>query len=136
MNKWLYRFGVYGIGLMIGSVISYYYVDVRSTTVRLKNGDEAPAILGKKLDGSSFELKDYRGDIVLLEFWASESASSRANSIQMKALNDEYKDVVFKDSTSFKLVSVAIESDRKAWEKVVSDLSRAISLTARLWKQR
>jgi hypothetical protein len=35
----------------------------------LKVGKEAPEIEGKDLDGKPFKLSDYRGKVVLLDFW-------------------------------------------------------------------
>ncbi len=32
-------------------------------------GEEAPDIEGNDLDGKSFKLSDYRGKVVLLDFW-------------------------------------------------------------------
>ena len=37
--------------------------------VRLQVGKEAPDIVGKDLDGVEFRLSDYRGKVVLLDFW-------------------------------------------------------------------
>jgi peroxiredoxin len=37
--------------------------------IGLAIGDRAPEILGKDLDGDSFKLSDYRGKVVLLDFW-------------------------------------------------------------------
>ena len=37
----------------------------------LRVGKEAPEISGKDLDGNDFKLSDYRGKIVLLDFWGN-----------------------------------------------------------------
>ena len=37
----------------------------------LEIGQQAPEIAGEDLDGQSFKLSDYRGKVVLLDFWAS-----------------------------------------------------------------
>ncbi len=39
------------------------------TTVGLQVGNEAPDIIGKDLDGVGFKLSDYRGKVVVLDFW-------------------------------------------------------------------
>lgn len=38
-------------------------------TVGLNPGDLAPEIEGKDLDGTPFKLSDYRGKVVMLDFW-------------------------------------------------------------------
>jgi cytochrome oxidase Cu insertion factor (SCO1/SenC/PrrC family) len=35
----------------------------------VNEGDLAPEITGKDADGKSFKLSDYRGKVVLLDFW-------------------------------------------------------------------
>jgi cytochrome oxidase Cu insertion factor (SCO1/SenC/PrrC family) len=42
-----------------------------SGAVGLKVGDAAPEIEGKDMDGKSLKLSDFRGKVVLLDFWAS-----------------------------------------------------------------
>jgi cytochrome oxidase Cu insertion factor (SCO1/SenC/PrrC family) len=36
----------------------------------IKIGDRAPDIQGEDADGKTFRLSDYRGKVVLLDFWA------------------------------------------------------------------
>ncbi len=37
----------------------------------LEVGNQAPEIDGEDIDGKKFKLSDYRGKVVLLDFWAS-----------------------------------------------------------------
>ena len=37
----------------------------------LRVGTEAPEIAGEDIDGSPFKLSDYRGKVVLLDFWGN-----------------------------------------------------------------
>jgi hypothetical protein len=39
--------------------------------VGLKKGQRAPEIVGRDIDGRQFKLTDYRGKVVLLDFWAT-----------------------------------------------------------------
>ncbi len=34
-------------------------------------GDPAPEIVGRDLDGVAFKLSDYKGKVVLLDFWGN-----------------------------------------------------------------
>jgi peroxiredoxin len=36
---------------------------------RLQIGMEAPEIVGEDLDGAAFKLSDYRGKVVVVDFW-------------------------------------------------------------------
>ena len=42
-----------------------------STNSGLTNGKPAPDIHGVDADGQTFQLSDYRGKVVLLDFWAA-----------------------------------------------------------------
>jgi hypothetical protein len=39
--------------------------------MNIRAGKEAPEIVGKDLDGKEFKLSDYRGKVVLLDFWGN-----------------------------------------------------------------
>jgi hypothetical protein len=41
----------------------------RPPVVGLNPGDRAPEISGEDIDGTHFKLSDYRGNVVLLDFW-------------------------------------------------------------------
>ena len=59
-------------GEMIGEVAtSYFKTHERKVTAKLRIavGKEAPEIEGPDIDGESFKLSDYRGKVVLLDFW-------------------------------------------------------------------
>jgi peroxiredoxin len=44
---------------------------VTSTSSGLDKGKPAPEIRGRDADGEPFQLSDYRGKVVLLDFWAA-----------------------------------------------------------------
>ena len=43
--------------------------DNSSGTVGLKNGNLIPEIVGKDVDGVEFRLSDYKGKVIMLDFW-------------------------------------------------------------------
>lgn len=119
MNKWIYRFGLYGIGLIIGSYMSFYYADSRSETVRLKNGDAVPSINLQDQNGNAFHLDSLKGDYVLIDFWSSYDPVSRANNIQVSELHKQFKDAYLKDSSMIKFVSFGVEENDENWKKII-----------------
>lgn len=50
----------------------------------------APEVVGTTLDGDTFRLSDHRGEVVLLNVWASWCAPCRAEAPGLAALADEY----------------------------------------------
>ena len=47
----------------------FHVCDVADRALRV--GKEAPDIVAKDLDGKEFKLSDYRGKVVLLDFWGN-----------------------------------------------------------------
>ena len=56
--------------LALGVVLAGCAMTGQPTTGVRKNG-AAPEIAGVDQDGKEFKLSDYRGKVVMLEFWAS-----------------------------------------------------------------
>lgn len=54
---------------------------------RLQIGMEAPELVGTDLDGRSIRLSDFRGQVVLVEFWADEVTACRASYTHLKSLH-------------------------------------------------
>ena len=42
---------------------------IGNVKVGLEVGDMAPEIIGEDIDGKRFKLSDYRGKVVMLDFW-------------------------------------------------------------------
>jgi len=55
-----------------------------SIGTELAIGEQVPALKGKTLDGKPFDLKDYRGKFILLDFWATWWALSQSGPIRAR----------------------------------------------------
>src|SRR5262249_54786889 len=58
-------------------------------------GKEAPDIEGEDQDGQRFKLSDYRGTVVLLDFWNQYSLGGRAQSPRERSLVQNLKNRAF-----------------------------------------
>ncbi|MEM6319452.1 MAG: TlpA disulfide reductase family protein [Bacteroidota bacterium] len=106
------------IGLIVVLVLGYvgriFYMQPK-----VVNGEDAPSISGTLLNGESFDLKELRGQYVLVDFWGSWCGPCLVEMPGIKQINEKYKDAQFKDANGLALVSVAIERDENRWKRAV-----------------
>ncbi len=82
----------------------------------LKIGEPAPLFSAKTYDGKTVNLKDYRGKVVLLDFWATWCRPCVHEMPTMKKIWTE-----FGKSPKFGMIGISLDRDGKAVEKFVRD---------------
>lgn len=55
------------------------------------NADDAPPFSGKTLDGETFDLQEHKGDVVLVNIWATWCEPCRAELPELARLHREYE---------------------------------------------
>jgi len=87
--------------------------------VRLANldkvaiGNAATDFTQKDINGSAVSLSSYKGNYVLLEFWASWCGPCRAENPNLRAAYQKYKD------KGFNILAVSLDDDSGKWKKAV-----------------
>lgn len=76
-------------------------------------GKEAPDFTEKKPDGTNMSLSDLRGNVVLLDFWASWCGPCRRANPSVVQLYNKYKD------QGFTVMSVSLDKDRERWLEAI-----------------
>jgi peroxiredoxin len=79
----------------------------------LSKGKQAPDFEEKKADGTTMKLSDLRGQVVLLDFWASWCGPCRAENPNVVRLYNKYKD------QGFTVMSVSLDKDGKKWQEAI-----------------
>ena len=96
-------------------------------------GEKAPEIEMMGTDGKTLKLSSLKGNVVLIDFWASWCGPCRRENPNVVEAYNKYKSKKFKEARGFKIFSVsldkskdswinAIKSDKLDWEYHVSDL--------------
>lgn len=78
-------------------------------------GFEAPNLVGQSPTGETIDLKDLRGKVVLLDFWASWCGPCRRENPNVKKLYDKYAE------KGFEILGVSLDRTKDRWEKAIAD---------------
>lgn len=78
-------------------------------------GAEAPNLVGPNPEGETISLKELRGKVVLLDFWASWCGPCRRENPRVKALYDRYAD------RGFEILGVSLDGNKDRWIKAIAD---------------
>lgn len=90
-----------------------------TTTPTLKEGknvgDLAPNFTLPDKDNNEIRLKNYRGKVVVLEFWSSNCSVCQSEMKDMEMVWNQ-----FRDSDKFAMIGVSLDSFEKAWRDYIS----------------
>lgn len=88
-----------------------------------QQGKPAPDFTQQSLSGENISLSQFRGKIVLIDFWASWCGPCRRENPNLVATYNKYKDKKFKTANArgFVVLSVSLDVNREAWEKAIKE---------------
>lgn len=84
-------------------------------------GEVAKDIVLSTPEGKEVKLSDLRGQMVLVDFWASWCAPCRRENPHIVAAYHEYKDTEFENGNGFTVLSVSLDTNRDSWLKAIAD---------------
>lgn len=80
-------------------------------------GGEAPDFVLKSLSGKNLRLSEYRGDVVMLSFWATWCGDCRAQLDELGAMRDRYQ------YAGVELLAVSLDQNARAAGDVTAEAS-------------
>lgn len=85
----------------------------------LNLGNKAPEIMQATPTGNVLTLGNYKGKMLLIDFWASWCAPCRAENPTVVTAYKKFKDKNFKSGNGFEILSVSLDQNAAAWAKAI-----------------
>ncbi len=101
---------IYGLAFLVIGAGYYFYKKPKYIY-----GESAPNFKSTTPEGKTLSLSDFKGQLILLDFWGSWCPPCRQESPDLVKLHQKFHGKSFKKATNFDILSVGIETDKSRW---------------------
>ncbi len=116
-RKTLLLIGVFILLAIIGFIGWKIYSSY--TQLEFTNGNYIPDIRLPDQNGDTLSLYSLKGNIVLVQFWASWCGPCRMENQNLVKLYSVFQNVEMKDGGSFKIFSISVDKDKSNWRQAL-----------------
>lgn len=97
----------------------FFFAACQQKDTGFVNGMVLPNMSAPDSTGKVIELSDYKGSIVLLDFWASWCAPCRKANPKLLAVQQKYEYAQFKKAQRFVVLAVSLDNNKQDWLKAI-----------------
>lgn len=100
--------------IIICLFFGFYFSSYTTNTVEL-----APEIKLENTKGELIRLSALKGNVVLVDFWASWCRPCRVKHPELVKVYNQFKESKFKNASGFEIFSVSLDQNKGAWIKAI-----------------